>query len=279
MKNRVKHVLITGCSSGIGKYCAQALHVRDDYKVYATCRDEKDVQKLKSDGLWACKLDLDVSQSIKDGLDEVLAQSGGKIDVLFNNGAYGQPGAVEDLSDEALKKQFQTNVFGTQELTNKVLSIMREQNSGRVIYNSSVLGFVAMAYRGAYNASKFAIEGLADTLRLELVGSGIDTILIEPGPISSKFRQNSLQKFQENIDIENSFNRDFYKQTLKRLQKEGDSPFTLPPNAVFEALLRAMEDKNPKPRYRVTKPTTWLWYLKKILPTFLLDKMLLKAGQ
>lgn len=278
MSNK-KHILITGCSSGIGRYCAKALHVKDNYKVYATSRTKEDVQKLKNEGLWACRLDLNDSESIQDGLDEILAQSGGRLDILFNNGAYGQPGAVEDLSDEALKAQFQTNVFGTQELTNKVLKIMRQQNSGRIIYNSSILGFVAMAYRGAYNASKFAIEGLVDTLRLELVESNIKAILIEPGPIRSDFRKNSLQKFSENIDVENSFHHDFYKQTLKRLQKEGDSPFTLPPNAVYEALLKAMEDKNPKARYRVTKPTTWLWYLKKILPTPLLDKILIKAGK
>lgn len=277
--NNKKHILITGCSSGIGKYAAKALHVNENYQVYATARSEEDVQKLKSEGLWTCKLDLDDSVSIKDGLDEVLAQSRGRIDVLFNNGAYGQPGAVEDLSDEALKKQFQTNVFGTQELTNKVLHVMREQNSGRVIYNSSVLGFVAMAYRGAYNASKFAIEGLTDTLRLELVGSGIYAILIEPGPISTKFRQNALKKFHEHINIEESFNKDIYQETLKRLKHEGEAPFTLSSKAVYEALLEAIEDTRPKSRYRVTKPTTWLWYLKKILPTSLLDKILLKASQ
>lgn len=273
-----KHILITGCSSGIGEFCAKALHVKG-YKVYATCKAMEDVEKLKEQGLFSCKLDLDDSQSIKDGLSEVLKSSGGKIDVLFNNGAYGQPGAVEDLSDKVLKEQFQTNVFGTQELTNLVLKLMREQNSGKIIYNSSILGFAAMAYRGAYNASKFAIEGLADTLRQELLYSGISVVLIEPGPIESKFRQTSLRKFKENININESFHKDFYAQTLNRLQSTEQTPYTLQASAVYEKLLKAIESKNPKARYRVTKPTTWLWYLKKILPTATLDKILLKNSQ
>lgn len=277
--DKFKHILITGCSSGIGEFCAKALHIEEGYKVYATCRDQKDVNRLKSQGVWACKLDLNDNKSIHEGLNSVLAKSSGNLDILFNNGAYGQPGAVEDLSDEILKQQFQTNFFGTHELTRHVLRVFKEKNSGRIIYNSSVLGFCAMAYRGAYNSSKFALEGLADTLRQELITSDIKVILIEPGPIKSKFRKNSLEKFNQNIDIENSSNRDFYKQTLKRLQNTEDSSFTLGPDAVYKVLISAINDKNPKARYKVTSPTYWLWYAKKILPTDLLDKILLKASQ
>lgn len=273
-----KHILITGCSSGIGYHCAKALHV-NGYAVYATCRDEKDVKKLQDEGLWACKLDLNDSKSIQNGLDEVLEKSDGKLNVLFNNGAYGQPGAVEDLADKALKEQFQTNVFGTHELTCKVLKTFRKQNSGRVIFNSSVLGFAAMAYRGAYNASKFALEGLADTLRLEVAKSDIKIVLIEPGPIRSDFRKNALEKFEKNIDIKTSFHKQTYEDTLKRLENEGDTPFTLPPEAVYKQLIKAINRKNPKARYFVTKPTIWLWYLKKILPTYLMDNLLIKAGK
>lgn len=274
-----KHILITGCSSGIGYYCAKALHVSKDYKLYATCRSDEDVKRLKSEGFWACKLDLNDSKSIQNGLNEVLKASGGKLDMLFNNGAYGQTGAVEDLSVEALKEQFETNFFGTHELTCKVLKIFREQNSGRVIYNSSVLGFIAMAYRGAYNSSKFALEGLVDTLRQELISSNIKAILIEPGPIKSDFRKNALKKFHEHIDVENSFHKAYYKDTLKRLESSKDGKFTLLPDAVLGVLLKAINDKNPKPRYRVTKPTHWLWYMKKFTPTNILDKLLLKASQ
>ncbi|MBE0497016.1 MAG: SDR family NAD(P)-dependent oxidoreductase [Campylobacterales bacterium] len=273
----MRHVLISGCSSGIGLYCANALHVREDFRVYATARKPEDVARLRERGLWACRLDLDSNESIEAGLAQVLEQSGGRLDVLFNNGAYGQPGAVEDLNDEALKAQFQTNVFGTQALTNLALKTMRTQGSGRIVYNSSVLGFAAMGYRGAYNASKFAIEGLADTLRLELEGSGIYVVLIEPGPITSAFRANALQKFRAHIDVQNSPHKTTYEATLSRLQGSKPTPFTLGPEAVYEALLQAITSPKPNARYRVTTPTKVLWYAKRLLPTFLLDKLLKKA--
>lgn len=274
----MQHILITGCSSGIGLYCAKALHVKDEFRVYASARSLEDVEKLRQMGLWACQLDLDDNDSIQAGLETVLHESGGRLDVLFNNGAYGQPGAVEDLSDAALKSQFQTNVFGTQYLTNLVLKTMRTQGNGRIIYNSSVLGFAAMSYRGAYNASKFAIEGLADTMRLELKNSGISVVLIEPGPIKSQFRANALQKFLNHIDIKTSPHKQTYEQTLARLEGSKDASFTLGPEAVYDALLKAITSTNPKPRYRVTVPTHVLWYLKRLLPTCILDKLLAKIA-
>jgi NAD(P)-dependent dehydrogenase (short-subunit alcohol dehydrogenase family) len=273
----MRHILITGCSSGIGLYCAKALHVKEDVRVYATARAPEDVARLREMGLWACRLDLDSNESIEAGLAQVFEASDGRLDVLFNNGAYGQPGAVEDLSDTALKAQFQTNVFGTQYLTNLVLKTMRTQGSGRIVYNSSVLGFAAMGYRGAYNASKFAIEGLADTMRLELEGSGIHVVLIEPGPITSAFRANALQKFRAHIDVEKSPHKTTYEATLSRLEGSKSTPFTLGPEAVYEALLEAITAPKPKARYRVTTPTKMLWYAKRLLPTRLMDKVLKKA--
>ncbi|MDD2384244.1 MAG: SDR family NAD(P)-dependent oxidoreductase [Sulfurospirillaceae bacterium] len=274
----MRTILITGCSSGIGEYCAKALHVNPKYQVFATCRKEEDVQKLQAEGLNAFKLDLCDTQSMHDALSWMLSQTQGRIDVLFNNAAYGQPGAVEDLRRDVLREQFETNVFGTQELTNLIIPYMRQQKSGRIIYNSSILGFVAMSYRGAYNASKFAIEGLADTLRLELYGSGVDVILIEPGPIRSNFRKNALSKFLEHIDYQHSAHYAIYTQTLKRLQKEGDTPFTLGSEAVLDVLLKAMESKRPKARYAVTFPTKLFKVLKRILPTYIMDVIVRKVG-
>lgn len=271
-------ILITGCSSGIGYTCAHGLK-KLGYNVFATCRDDDDVKRLVAERLNAFKLDLCDSSSIHVALAWMLSQSGGRIDVLFNNAAYGQPGAVEDLKRDVLREQFETNVFGTQELTNLVLPYMRKQKSGRIIYNSSILGLVAMSYRGAYNASKFAIEGLADTLRLELLNSGIDVVLIEPGPIRSHFRKNALSKFLKYIDQERSFHKEVYAQTLKRLQKEGDAPFTLGPEAVLEVVVQAIEARKPKIRYAVTFPTKLFRVLKRIFPTSWLDKIAYKAGQ
>jgi len=272
----IKSILITGCSSGIGYYCAKALQ-KKGYKVFATARKKIDVRRLKDEGLESLHLDLDDSESIQKALDDILEQTGGKLYALFNNGAYGQPGAVEDLSREVLKAQFETNVFGTHELTTKVLAIMRKQGYGRIIQNSSVLGIVALRYRGAYNASKFALEGLSDTMRLELKGSNIFVSLIEPGPVRSDFRKNALSKFTQNIDQENTAYKAVYQDKLSSLQSTEDVPFTLGEDAVYNALLHALEAKIPKARYRVTKPTTIFWFLKRILSTTLLDKVLRKV--
>ena len=272
----IKSILITGCSSGIGYYCAKALQ-KKGYKVFATARKKIDVRRLKDEGLESLHLDLDDSESIQKALDDILEQTGGKLYALFNNGAYGQPGAVEDLSREVLKAQFETNVFGTHELTTKVLAIMRKQGYGRIIQNSSVLGIVALRYRGAYNASKFALEGLSDTMRLELKGSNIFVSLIEPGPVRSDFRKNALSKFTQNIDQENTAYKAVYQDKLSSLQSTEDVPFTLGEDAVYDALLHALEAKIPKARYRVTKPTTIFWFLKRILSTTLLDKVLRKV--
>ncbi len=271
------NILITGCSTGIGYFCAKELS-KNGYRVLATCRYEKDVKRLKEEGLEVYKLDLRSSKSIKEALDWAVEKTDSKIDVLFNNGAYGQPGAVEDLSREVLKEQFETNVFGTQELTNMVLPYMRKKGYGRVVYNSSVLGIISMAYRGAYNASKYAIEGLCDTLRLELDKSGVDVVLIEPGPIRSDFRKNALMKFEQNIDIKKSVHVKIYEKTLERLKGKGDTPFTLGEDAVYDTLIKAITAKKPRARYRVTFPTKLFWFLKRVLSTKILDKILRSAG-
>jgi short-subunit dehydrogenase len=274
----MKTILITGCSSGIGYTCAHGLQ-KLGYKVFATCRQEADVERLKAEGLNAFRLDLCETSSMHDALSWMLSQTNGHIDVLFNNGAYGQPGAVEDVSREVLREQFETNVFGTQELTNLVLPYMRKQGHGRIVYNSSILGFVAMSYRGAYNASKFAIEGLADTMRLELYGSGIDVVLIEPGPIRSDFRKNALAKFLANIDYKHSAHAKTYAKTLERLESSGDAPFTLGSEAVLEVLVKAIVAKKPKARYGVTFPTKLFALLKRIFPTSWMDSIARKAGE
>ncbi len=272
-----KIILITGCSCGIGYESAHILR-NLGYRVIASARKREDVLKLRDEGFECLNLDLSDSVSLQRGVQALIALTGGQLDALFNNGAYGQPGAVEDLSRSVLKKQFETNFFGTHELTNLILPMMRQQGYGRIIYNSSVLGFVAMKYRGAYNASKYALEGLADTLRLELRGSGIFVSMIEPGPIRSNFRKNAFLMYKNNISIENSFHKKAYLEIEKRLSSEKDVvPFTLSPEAVTQKLLMALESTNPKARYYVTFPTYLFGFLKRILPTSWLDFMLDKA--
>jgi NAD(P)-dependent dehydrogenase (short-subunit alcohol dehydrogenase family) len=201
------------------------------------------------------------------------------LDALFNNGAYGQAGAVEDLSRAALQEQFETNLFGTQELTNRVIPVMRRQGGGRILYNSSVLGLVALPYRGAYVASKFALEGLADTLRLELAGTGIHICLIEPGPILSRFRDNAHAAYLRHIRPETSPHREKYRAMEARLLVEGPAaPFTLPPEAVLKRVIHALESPRPRARYPVTVPTYLFAVLRRLLPTRALDALLRRAG-
>ncbi len=269
-----KTVLTTGCSTGIGYVTAQVLKQRG-HLVIASARKPADVERLQQEGFLAVELDLADSNSIRQGFGAAMKLASNKIDVLFNNGAFGQPGAVEDLSREVLRFQFETNLFGTHELTNLVIPTMRQQGHGRIIYNSSVLGLVAMKYRGAYNASKFALEGLADTLRLELKGTNIHISLIEPGPILTNFRKNSFDLYKQNIDANRSFHKLTYQAMEERLKKEGAAvPFTLPPEAVSKKVIHAVESSRPKIRYYVTFPTYLFGYLKRLLPAGWLDYLL-----
>ena len=273
-----KSILITGCSSGIGLAVAQGLAAKG-WRVFASARKAEDVSRLQQLGLEALSLDVDDSASIHTAVAELLRRTGGTLDALFNNAGYGQPGAAEDVPRHAMRAQFETNLFGAWELLNAVLPVMRRQGHGRVLFNSSVLGFAAMKYRGAYNASKYAMEGLCDTLRLELAGSGIHVSLIEPGPIESRFRANALARFLANIDIAHSAHRASYEKQLQRLKKEGHAaPFTLPATAVLAKVERALLAARPAARYRVTFPTHLFWWLKRLLPTRWLDAVLARVA-
>ena len=273
-----KSILITGCSSGIGLCVAEGL-LRRGYRVFATARKQEDVKILLNKGMESFQLDLDDSSSIKRAVHEVLNKTEGKLFALFNNGGFGQPGAVEDLRRGVLREQFETNVFGYLELTNIILPTMRKQGYGRIIQNSSILGFISLPFRGAYIASKHALEVLSDTLRMELKGTNIFVSIIEPGPIEAKFRQNAYAKYKENIDAKSSHFHKQYEAMEERLTKEtAPLPFTLPATAVLEKVLRVLESSKPKARYYVTTPTYIFAGLKRLLPGFLLEKLLINVG-
>ncbi len=273
-----RSILVTGCSSGIGRCVALGLRDRG-YRVFATARKAQDIEQLRDLGLNAVELHLDRPASVAHAAEQVLEACGGQVYGLFNNAGYGQPGAVEDLSWQALEEQLRTNLLGWHELTRLLIPGMRQRGEGRIIQNSSVLGLVVMPYRGAYNCSKFALEGLTDTLRLELHGSGIRVSLIEPGPISSRFRENAHAKFQQYIDAENSFHRDSYRALESRLSREGPSTgFTLPPEAVLKKVIHALESRRPRARYAVTTPTHVFGALRRVLSTRQLDWILRRAS-
>ena len=267
-------VLVTGCSSGIGAHCARALKA-EGWRVFATARKPEDIAALAADGLEALHLDYADEASIHGCLENVLAATGGRLDALFNNGGYSQVGAVEDMPTSALRAQFDANFFGWHTLTRAVVAVMRKQGHGRIVHNSSVFGQVPAKQRGAYVASKHALEGLMLSLRQELRGTGIHVCLIEPGPIRSKIATNALAHFKANIDWENSPHAEDYRQQLARLEQGGNSGGgKLGPEAVQDALRRALNDAAPKPHYPVTTPTKLAFAAKRILPAAWLYTML-----
>lgn len=248
------------------------------WRVFATCRAEVDCARLRGEGLESLKLDYTDTHSIHAAVAEVLARTGGRLDALFNNGAYAIPGAVEDLPTDALRAIFETNLFGWHELTRAVLPVMRAQGAGRIVQNSSVLGLAALRWRGAYVATKFALEGLSDVLRLEMAGTGIQVSLIEPGPVTSRIRENSIPHFERWIDWRASPRAAQYEASLlKRLyESRGPDFFELPPEAVTRRLIHALEAPRPKPRYYVTTPTRLLGTARRVLSTCMLDWILRK---
>ncbi len=271
-------ILITGASSGIGAWCASALQ-KDGWRVFATVRRPEDRATLEAQGIEPLYLDYAEPESIAALVEEVLQRTGGTLDALFNNGAYAQAGAVEDLPVEALRHQFEVNVFGWHDLTRRIVPVMRRQGHGRIVHCSSILGLVPIRFRGAYAASKYALEGLMLCQRAELEGSGIHVSLIEPGPIASKMASNGLPWFERFIDHENSVHREAYEAQLARLRQGGvKSRFKLEPDAVYVQLAHALLSPRPKPHYVVTTPARIGVALKRLLPARMLYSFLSNQG-
>ena len=272
-----RSILMTGCSSGTGLDAARGLQARG-WRVFATCRQEPDCDRLRAEGLESFVLDYADEASITAAVAEVKSRTGGTLDALYNNGAFGCPGAVEDLPRAALREIFETNLFGYHDLTRQVIPMMRAQGAGRIINCSSVLGLVGMRWRGAYVATKFAMEGLTDVMRIEMAGTGIKVILIEPGPITSDIRQKSIPHFERWIDWENSARADEYRTLRSRLyESNGPDRWELPASAVTEKLIHAVESPRPRARYYVTTPTYLMGAARRILPTPLLDWLIAKV--
>jgi NAD(P)-dependent dehydrogenase (short-subunit alcohol dehydrogenase family) len=272
-----KSVLMTGCSSGIGYDAAHAFSARG-WRVFATCRAQADCDRLISEGLESFPLDYDDEASIAAAVAEVALRTGGTLDALYNNGAFACPGAVEDLPRGALRAIFETNLFGYHDLTRRVIPMMRAQGHGRIVNCSSVLGLVGMKWRGAYVSTKFALEGLSDVLRMEMAGTGIDVILIEPGPITSSIRKNAIPQFEKWLDWKNSARRTEYAPLMERLYAEsGPDQFELPASAVTAKLIHALESRRPRARYYVTVPTYISGIARRLLPTRALDWLLNKG--
>lgn len=291
-------ILITGCSSGIGYTCAIGMQQRG-WRVIATARSAEDIAMLDAKGLHALALDYTDAASIAACADQALKLADGKLDSVFNNGAYGQPGLVEDLGVEVLRQQFEANFFGWHDLTTRLIPAMRDRGSGRIVQCSSVLGIIAAPYRGAYNASKFALEGLTDTMRLELHGSGIRVSSIQPGPIRSRFTQRALDALRDNVDTRGSRHHALYAKRIAELEATaGTEPapletpeqarkatgngllpqYRLGPDAVLDCLIHATESANPKPHYHVTYTTRMAALARRLLPDRWQEKLALRSS-
>jgi short-subunit dehydrogenase len=276
-----KSILITGCSSGIGYSTALALKQRG-YRVFAGARKDADLAALQEQGLDAVKMDVNDSQSIREGLESVLQKTGGTLDALFNNAGYLQAGAIEDLNRDLIRAQFETNVFGSMELIQLVLPVMRKQGHGRILQNSSILGIVTLPYCGAYNASKFAIEGFCNSLRQELRRTPIRICLINPGPIKTKLRDNARVHFEESLqDHQTGLFKKIYanmQRTYFDTKKRNDF-FELEPEAVVKKVIHALESKRPHAHYFVGGASKLLAFLRRILPERVLDWLVVKSQQ
>ncbi len=279
-KNQVtgsqRSILITGCSTGIGYHCAHAMKARG-WRVFATARKGDDIRRLTEEGLETLFFEYADEDSIEATVSHVLEATGGRVDALFNNGAYAQPGAIEDLTMAAMREQFDANFFGWHSLTRRIIPAMRSAGHGRIVQNSSILGLIAMRMRGAYVASKFALEGYTDTLRIELRPAGIHVCAIEPGPIESKIGENSVKAIHRHIDLENSVHSEHYKRRLAALEKGGNTFGQLGPEAVLKALVHACESRRPKPHYYVTMPTHAAGMMRRLLPGRMLHAILMRA--
>ncbi|RMH48155.1 MAG: SDR family NAD(P)-dependent oxidoreductase [Alphaproteobacteria bacterium] len=270
-----RSILITGCSSGIGLDAARGLAARG-WHVIASCRKPEDCAARQAEGLDSVRIDYEDERTIEAGLAAALELTGGRLDALFNNGAWALPAAVEDLPTGGLRQIFEANFFGWHSLTRAVIPVMRRQGHGRIVQCSSVLGFTPMKWRGAYVATKHALEGLTDCLRLEMAGTGIHVVLIEPGPITTRIRENAIPHFEEWIDWRASARSEEYRASLLRRLYESRGPdrFELPPSAVTRKLVHALEANRPRPRYYVTVPTYLAGAMRRLFPTRLMDRVL-----
>ena len=273
-------VLITGCSSGIGYAAARDLKARG-WRVFASCRKQADCDHLEAQGFESPRIDYQEEESILSGFAAVMSATGGGLDALYNNGAFACPGAVEDLPTGALREIFEANFFGWHTLTCLAIPVMRAQGAGRVVQCSSVLGMAAVKYKGAYAATKFALEGLTDALRMETAGSGVQVVLIEPGPIRTPFHLNSYAPFKKWMRWERSAHAAVYPQIERRITTPAPAPnrFELPPEAVVRKLIHALESRRPHPRYYVTTPTYFMGAARRLLSTRMLDKMISRAAR
>ena len=272
---KTKNILITGCSSGIGKNVAITLHNKG-WRVFATCRSKTDCTFFTKLGIESFPLDLLKEESINCAVNLVKEKTKSQLDVLFNNGAYAIPGAIQDIPRSAMREIFEVNVFGQIDLINRCIPLMMNSDYPKVINCSSVLGFISLPYRGLYSATKYSIEALTDALRRENYDSKIKFVLIQPGPINTDIKKKSIKHFEKWIDWKKSVHQKTYEnKVIKRLYdnnyKDSFNVYELQPDEVTKILINVLNSKKPKARYKITIQTKIAQIMTKLLPTNTLD--------
>ena len=240
-----KVILITGASSGIGKDTALSL-IKEGHIVYGAARRLEMMQDIIQAGGHAIKMDIMKEKNIDDVVNQIIKEQS-RVDVLINNAGYGLWGAVETISIDEAKRQFDVNIFGLAYLTKKIIPIMRKQKSGKIINMSSMGGKVYTPFGAWYHATKYALEGWSDCLRIELKSFGIDVILIEPGVIKTEF-----QDVMMDSTVERSIGTP-YEKKLKALEKATQEMYARgigsPPSTITKLIIKAINSHNPKRRY------------------------------
>ncbi len=273
-------VLITGCSSGIGRSAAAALLTRG-HTVYATARRAESVDELREafasfgDRTRVRRLDVTEPATSEEVLADITSREG-RLDALVNNAAFGQIGAVEELTADQLRRQYEVNVIGICELTRRVIPEMRRAGKGRIINVSSVVAHVSTPLMGAYNSSQAALTALTESLRMEMVGTGIDTILIEPGVIATSFRDNAMKTRDDLAAEASSRYQAVHAAWLDRWRKRLAGGVT-PASAVADSIVHAIESPRPRTRYRITAAARFAPFVFALLPDRIADRILLRA--
>ena len=264
-----KVVLITGASAGMGKEFAKEL-LKDGHVVYGAARRVEKMEDIRLSGVKVLAMDVTDETSMVKGIEEII-KAEGTIDVLINNAGFGSYGAVEDVPISDARYQLEVNVFGAARLTQLVLPYMRKQRWGRIINISSIGGKITTPFGGWYHASKFALEGLSDSLRNEVKPFGIDVVVIEPGGIKSEWAGISADNLLKNS--KNSVYGPMIGKLVGSIKKTEEKNGE--PKVIVDLVRKAIEAKEPKTRYHGGYMAGAALFMRKILPDRLFDKMLM----
>ena len=264
-------VLITGCSSGIGHATAELL-ARDGWTVYATARNSETLADLKALGCRTLPLDVTDEASMSAAVNAVIAAEGA-VGVLINNAGYSQSGAVESVPLDAVRRQFETNVFGLIRMCQLVLPGMRDQQWGRIVNLSSMGGRLTFPGGGLYHASKYAVEALSDALRFEVQGFGVRVIVIEPGLIVTNFGDTAAGSVEQAGGPYADFNRDVAR-AIEDVYQGPLAKLGAGPDAVAKTIAGALNSEHPKTRYPVTVSAHLMINQRRLMPDRLWDRVM-----